>query len=444
MPVPEIYVRVSVHYDDDPRVVALARYGDRAGLCRDLHQGMIRYCRRNLTDGFVPDEEIGRLVYPLSVGEGEQLVGLLADVGLVAPVADGNGDSPSQARAMAVASQDDGNGHGPGQATAMAPGWQVANYAKWNGTRAEIEQLSAERSTAGRKGAHSRWLASASQVASVGHRSVDGKTWPESETETESSAGVVNPGARPPAHTRARPRADDDHPPPGDAPGGDDDLDGRIVIMLAAHGHVINREQARGVRLRILGGRRVANPAGYVSSALATAEGARKWAPSRVAMPPRGLDPVTATRAAQLRGAGGYETLGDGGPRPAQPTLDDAERADLAHRGADTARKLLHDRERPAAAEASAPPGQLHGATLAAAQLAESRAARGTLQRLDDHDDDDEPDDDEQETDDDQFGDEDQADDFGDDDDDDRDFEFEDEPDRPIEDVELPGGEPPF
>jgi hypothetical protein len=152
--------------------------------------------------------------------------------------------------------------------------------------------------------------------------------------------------------------------------------------MLAAHGFTINRAQARGVRLRIIGGRRIDNPARYVSAALASADGARKWAPSAPSMPPRGLDPVTSQRSAKLRSAGGYETVGDApmppwdAAPPVQGTLDDDVAADVARRGAAEARKRLAQRPREAAAAEAVPPRELHGEALAAAQAAQARAAR--------------------------------------------------------------------
>jgi hypothetical protein len=92
-------------------------------------------------------------------------------------------------------------------------------------------------------------------------------------------------------------------------------------------------------------------------------------------MPPRGLDPVTAARAAQLRAA-----------ERGQDTLDADERADTAHRGADTARKMLADRDRPSAAAERAEPRELHGPALAAAQTARSRAERGAPVAVDEPD----------------------------------------------------------
>ncbi|HEX4399656.1 MAG TPA: hypothetical protein VH136_18600 [Trebonia sp.] len=165
------------------------------------------------------------------------------------------------------------------------------------------------------------------------------------------------------------------------------------MIMLAAHGFTVNRQQARGVRLRIIGGRKIDNAARYVSAALATRDGARKWAPSAPSMPPRGLDPVTAIRSAGLRGSGGYESVGDAPmppwdqPRPVQDTLDDDVAADVAHRGAAEARKRLAERPRAEAVPVAPPSRQLHGEALAAAQLAEARealAAAGVAEAPDD------------------------------------------------------------
>jgi hypothetical protein len=79
----EIFVQLIVDYGDDEKVRALARYGRHARGCRDLYVQMICYCRRKLTDGFVPSEQLGVLVYPDGPKVGAADARRLAEVGLV-------------------------------------------------------------------------------------------------------------------------------------------------------------------------------------------------------------------------------------------------------------------------------------------------------------------------------------------------------------------------
>jgi hypothetical protein len=86
VPLGEIYVKLAVTFADDPKVRALARYGADANLARDLYVQMVLHCKRLLTDGFVPAEQIGLLVYPLDMEHGKQLAKQLASVGLIQEV----------------------------------------------------------------------------------------------------------------------------------------------------------------------------------------------------------------------------------------------------------------------------------------------------------------------------------------------------------------------
>lgn len=115
----EIYLKLAVAFPDDPKVRALARFGPDAGLARDLYVQMCLHCKRNLTDGFVPDEQIGLLVYPLDPEHGKQLAKQLASVELIKE---------------------------------EAGGWDVLAYLKRNGTREDVERLSKVRAEAGRQG----------------------------------------------------------------------------------------------------------------------------------------------------------------------------------------------------------------------------------------------------------------------------------------------------
>ena len=158
MAVQEIYIQLVVGYPDDPKVRALARFGSPdAGLARDLYVQMCLYCKSTLSDGYVPAEQVGLLVYPAPLECGEQLAKQLASVGLI---------------------------------NEEAGGWNVLAYLKRNRSRTEVEQLSKVRAEAGRTGgmkprrsAGQRGRkATAKQVAS----NVEANTPPETETETKT------------------------------------------------------------------------------------------------------------------------------------------------------------------------------------------------------------------------------------------------------------------
>jgi hypothetical protein len=123
MGVGEIYIKLVVGFPRDPKVRKLMQYGTDAGLARDLYVQMCLHCKENLTDGFVPEEELGILVYPLPPEHGNQLAKQLASVGLIKEL------SKSEAH-----------------------GWQVLAYLKRNGTKEDVERLSQVRAEAGRAG----------------------------------------------------------------------------------------------------------------------------------------------------------------------------------------------------------------------------------------------------------------------------------------------------
>jgi hypothetical protein len=119
----EIYVQLVVAFPRDPKVRALARYGADAGLARDLYVHMLLHCKENLTDGFVPTEEVWALAFPLPPDHANQLAKQLASVGLIKELS-----NPE------------------------APGWQVCAFLKRNRSRDEVEALSQVRAEAGREG----------------------------------------------------------------------------------------------------------------------------------------------------------------------------------------------------------------------------------------------------------------------------------------------------
>lgn len=115
----EIHVQLAVNYAEDLKLRALARYGREARGCRDLYVQMICYCKRNLTDGFVPAEELGVLVYPDSLKAGRRDADRLVEVGL---------------------------------AEARDGGYFVPGFLKRNKSKAEVDAISAAKAESGRRG----------------------------------------------------------------------------------------------------------------------------------------------------------------------------------------------------------------------------------------------------------------------------------------------------
>lgn len=124
MAIGEIYIKLVVGFPNDQKVRALSRFGSPdAGLARDLYVQMALFCKDNLTDGFVPAEQVGLLVYPLDAEHGNQLAKQLASVGLIKEVSNGE-----------------------------AQGWDVLAYLKRNPSREQVSELSAVRKVNGAKG----------------------------------------------------------------------------------------------------------------------------------------------------------------------------------------------------------------------------------------------------------------------------------------------------
>ena len=204
----EIHVQLAVNFSKDPKVRALARFGRDARGCRDLYVQMLCYCKENLTDGFVPLEEIGILVYPDTPRSGKRDVDRLVEVGLVEVV---------------------------------KGGYHLPGFLKRNKSKAQVDAESAIKAEAGRKGGKRsgqvrRAAANAKRSASsneadakqgassclntevIGHRSEDigqEPPYPPRGTGTSSTAGVRPPSAaaaplrgntRPNDDRRAKPR----------------------------------------------------------------------------------------------------------------------------------------------------------------------------------------------------------------------------------------------
>jgi hypothetical protein len=124
MPAGEIYVPLSVNFANNAKVRALKRYGKEARPARDLYVQMLLYCKSMRSDGWVPDDEIGVLVYPDPEKTGMRQAGFLAEVGLV----------------------DRGVG-----------GYRVTGWLERNSSREDIERKSAAKGRGARHANHRRW-----------------------------------------------------------------------------------------------------------------------------------------------------------------------------------------------------------------------------------------------------------------------------------------------
>jgi hypothetical protein len=361
---PGPYAPMALAYDEDPKVAALVRFGEDAGLCRDLHLAMIRYSNRAHTDGLVPGPEALRLAWPLPPHRTEEITAHLAEVELIAPAMGGaNGDS---------------------LAGAMPVAWRVINWEKWNRTKAWLEAQSARKSEAGKKGAETRWtqgkrrrrsrdsagetrsMAPAMAGAMQELSTSDGTTY-GTAMATRTSTGTDKPSSSPDRHpdarARGRAREDDDDSAP-------DELTNTIVALLHAHGP-ITRDQAAAYRERVLAGRNVEDPARYVIGAIRRdPQGAYREAVQSGPSTGKGQPPPPSMICRRCGAIGDHR---EADCTKAPPSDDSAKH------GAAAARAGLANRPRGAQAAAlgedSTDPTRagLHGEELARAQLAASR-----------------------------------------------------------------------
>lgn len=116
-----IFLPLEVDFADDEAVARLARYTTpgHARACRDLLVQMWLYCKRKMTDGHVPAEIVGRLVYPDPPRVGKRDADRLVDCGI---------------------------------AERTETGYYLPGYLKRNPTRAEVETKSQAKRQNGRKG----------------------------------------------------------------------------------------------------------------------------------------------------------------------------------------------------------------------------------------------------------------------------------------------------
>ena len=140
----ERFYKLSLTWTEDPKVAHLARFGAVEGhLAAHLFSELIRYSRKNLTDGVGPAEVLASLMSGLGDEQARQLAEYLADPGEFGPLCE---------------LRHDGDGR--------ILTWKVLAYAKWNDTRAEVRA----RIEAGRAAAKVRWDGAGSNADRNAHR----------------------------------------------------------------------------------------------------------------------------------------------------------------------------------------------------------------------------------------------------------------------------------
>lgn len=156
----KLYLALDVDFDDDDKIARLARYprqGDARAL-RDLVVAMWRYCKRERSDGHVPVEILGKLVYPDAPKFGVRDADRLVEIGLVEHT---------------------------------DTGYYFPSYLKRNKSRAQLEAEAETKAKAGRLGGKASGETRKSQaemkhLASHDEAARFDPPKPETETETET------------------------------------------------------------------------------------------------------------------------------------------------------------------------------------------------------------------------------------------------------------------
>ena len=182
-----LYIPLDVKFGRDPKVRALAvHHGVEGFAAAALYVAMACYCKEHLTDGYVPDDEVGVLAYPLPEDTWRRLLGYLLE-----PI-HGAGGSPLEPL-VRTASDPQAN-RMPSASEPLTGGWQVCAYVRRNGTREDAER----RAQTNAQAARTRWAGDgrrrrSGRVPSGSH--TDGKriaserhAQTESLTETRGSA----------------------------------------------------------------------------------------------------------------------------------------------------------------------------------------------------------------------------------------------------------------
>jgi hypothetical protein len=245
-----IYLQLSVNYADEPKLRALCRFGEDGLLAAYMAVGMDAYCRRNLTDGWVPAEQLPLIMWPMTAERVTTLVSYLETTEVIDVKADG---------------------------------YFVRDHTAKYGTREEIERRAEVHRAAGRLGGRP-----------AGKRA--GKTTRETNAETNFRAGA-QAGARggvqggTPGEEKRREETTPPSPPAvqraqsadpaayGGGGGGGGDLVTQVQALMAVQHCPVDRQAAERITWTLLGSRDdIAHPAAYLKARIATAEQARELA----------------------------------------------------------------------------------------------------------------------------------------------------------------------
>jgi hypothetical protein len=254
------YLQLSVNYADEPELRALCRFGADGLLARDLAVGMECYCRRNLTDGWVPAEQAAIICWPLPTEHMAVLLGHLETTKVI---------------------------------DVKPNGFYLLRYTAKYGTRADAEERAERRRTAGAKG---------------------GRPPGKHTGQGNGKRAGLHAETERPARTREDKDKDRDReepPPPAPPPrdeagawngargggGGRTDLVTQVQALMASQGHPVSHEEAEVITWQLLGERDdIAHPAAYLRAAISTAERAAALVGAdgqRTAPPPRSRTPST-------------------------------------------------------------------------------------------------------------------------------------------------------
>jgi hypothetical protein len=319
----ETFYKLKCGWAEDPKVASLRRFGPvEAIIARDLFSQMIDYARRNLSDGYVPAEEVGRLAYPLPADEADAAAMRLADPGAYGPLCESD---------------------------ATRNGWRILAYARWNDTAAEVQA----RKLNGREAALRRWKepnATRKRPASRSHSGphTHARAQVDAEPNAEQEQEQESPQSPPDASNAGRMA--------GRQPDDDDEQLSQVQALMAQAGRPVGREDAAKIRAAVLAkaSSTVRSERAWIAKVLGDPRQARGYAPGAMQHAPTVQDIIAQTRR-------------PGGPASDVPAAAAAARAQLLGRPRP---------DTPQQPPADDPTRGLHYEDLARAQLAEARAAR--------------------------------------------------------------------
>ena len=159
----ELFLPLDVDFDQDEKVLRLSRFtrqGDARAL-RDLLVTMWRYCKRRTTDGHVPTEAVGPMVFPDPPRVGIRDADRLVELGIAERTADG---------------------------------YYFPSYLKRNKSRAQLAEERAAKAEAGRKGGVRSGESRRKQNGSSDEAGASVCLNTETETEAEAKNGTTKEG----------------------------------------------------------------------------------------------------------------------------------------------------------------------------------------------------------------------------------------------------------